>query len=159
MNNIDVLLAAFDEAWGHEWESLEAVLGGLTEAEASWQSAAYAGETQEEGWPPEGTILWQLAHLAHCKRYYAAMIGARAEASPPEVEPRTPQEGLAAALGALESAHKEQRAAIVAIGDDDLAAPTCGKMPLGEFLRMGTRHDAWHGAQIAVLRRLYRTRT
>jgi len=156
MTPLDVHLAALDDAWSHKWESLASVLSGLGEEEARWQAPAYADEAQEEGWPPEGTVLWHLAHLAHCKRYYASIVRARDDAEPPEVAARVPPADLAAERAALEAAHAEQREAIAAIGGDDLEKVACGKMPLGEFLTMTIRHDAWHGAQVAVLRRLYR---
>ena len=158
MTPLDVHLAAFDDAWAHRWESLTSVLDGVDDEEAAWQAPAYADQEREEGWPPEGTILWHIAHVAHCKRPYASVVRARADAEAPAVEPRVPVDGLAAERAALEEAHADQRAAIEAVGDDDLTAVACGKMPLGEFLAMATRHDAWHGAQIAVLRRLYKSR-
>ena len=156
MQALDVHLAALDDAWSHDWESLSAVLEGVTDEEAHWQAQAYAAEEQEGGWPPEGTILWHVAHLAHCKRYYAGIVRARAQATAPESEPRAPLPDFSAERKALEAAHAEQRAAYASIGDDDLTVKACGKMPLGEFLSMTVRHDAWHAAQIAVLRRLHR---
>ena len=157
MQALDVHLAALDDAWSHEWESLSTVLEGVGEEEARRQAPAYAAQALEEGWPPEGTILWHVAHLAHCKRYYAGIVRARAQATAPESEPRVALPDFGAERAALEAAHAEQRAAYASIGDDDLTLEACGKMPLGEFLSMTIRHDAWHAAQIAVLRRLHRT--
>ncbi len=158
MKELDVYLAAFDDAWSHKWESLQVVLGGVSDNEASWQARCYAGEKAEDGWPLPGTILWQVAHIAHCKRHYAAIIRARASARAPDIAPRRVLEDFAAEHESLVTAHAEQRGAIVGIGDDDLSAVVCGMRPLGEFLAMTIRHDSWHAAQIAVARRLYRAR-
>lgn len=158
MSAVAQLLEAFDHAWSHEWESLRAALEGVGEEEACWQAEAYADEEPEAGWPRPGTIAWQVAHLAHCKRHYADVIRARAASEPPPVTPRTPLSSFDEERAALEAAHAAERAAIAALDDDELPAMACGKMPLGAFLAMATRHDTWHAAQIVVLRRLYRTR-
>ena len=74
MTGIDTFLLQFDHAWGHDFESLAAALDGVTEEEAAWQAPAYAGAEREDGWPPPGSIHWQVAHVAHCKRYYTDLI-------------------------------------------------------------------------------------
>lgn len=158
MRALDAYLAAFDDAWSHAWESLSAVLEGVSEEEAYWQAPCYALDPVEDGWPSPGTIAWQIAHLAHCKGYYAAVIRDRAMNASPPTEPRTPLQGLPAERAALKAAHALQRDAMEEVGDEDLGQLASGKMPLGEFLAMTTRHDAWHAAQIALARRLYRTR-
>ena len=159
MSAYEAYVAAFRDVWSHAWESVSSVLEGVSEDEARWQAPAYADTEQEAGWPPEGTILWHIAHLAHCKRYYAAILEHRDEASPPEVEERTPLGTLAEELAALAEAQDAQLAALVACDGADWSAPAAGKMPLGEFVAMTTRHDAWHGGQIAMLRRLHRAET
>lgn len=156
MTAVNQILQVFDDAWSHKWESLASVLDGVTEAEACWQADAYAAEAPEAGWPLPGTIAWQVAHVAHCKRHYTDVIRARAESEAPAVEPRRPLSSFAEERAALEVAHTAQREAIASVPDADLPAVACGKMPLGEFLVMATRHDTWHAAQIAVVRRLYR---
>ncbi len=156
MTAVDQILQAFDNAWAHKWESLASVLEGVAEAEARWQADAYAAEAPEAGWPPPGTIAWQVAHVAHCKRHYTDVVRARADSEAPAVEPRVPLSSLAEERAALEAAHAAQREAIASVQDVDLPAVACGKMPLGEFLAMATRHDTWHAAQIAVVRRIYR---
>lgn len=158
MDAADVLRLAFDDAWGHKWESLTAALEGVTEDEAYWQAPAYAADEGEAGWPAPGTIAWQVAHIAHCKRYYETIVRHREDAEAPPVTPRENVDTFAAERAALDAAHAGQRAALAEVGADELAHVACGKMPLGEFIAMTTRHDAWHASQITVARRLYRTR-
>ena len=158
MNAVAVYLRQLDDAWAHRWESLTAVLEGVTEKEADWQAPAYAAEDREEGWPAPGTVRWQVAHIAHCKRYYTKFIRAPGVSERPPAEPRTPLATFAAEVGALEEAHAAQRTALAALRDADLEEPVGNGMPMAEFLAMAIRHDAWHGAQIAVARRLYRHR-
>jgi uncharacterized damage-inducible protein DinB len=145
------------EAWEHHWESLRGALAGVTEEEAAWQHEAYRAEEREEGWPPPGTILWQIAHVAHCKRFYTRVLEARGRTRP-EAEPRTPVNGLAAEVDALERAHRAQVAGIAALAEGDLERRVPTGMSVREFVAHQVRHDVWHAAQIAVARRLYRTR-
>ncbi|MDJ0972990.1 MAG: DinB family protein [Planctomycetota bacterium] len=156
MSAVDEHLQAFDHAWAHDFESIRSALDGVTDDEAYWQADAYADEDVEDGWPAPGTIAWQVAHLAHCKRHYAEFVRTRAAAEPPPVEPRTPLATFAEERAALDAAHAAQRAAIAAVDDADLTRVACGHVALGAFLAMATRHDAWHAGQIAVARRLYR---
>lgn len=158
MDAAAALLLAFDHAWGHAWESLTAVLDGVTEEEAYWQAPAYAADEPESGWPAPGTIAWQVAHIAHCKRYYASIVSHRRDAEPPPTAAHIARPDFAAERAELDAAHEAQRAALLEVTADELEASACGKMPLGEFIAMTTRHDAWHASQIAVARRLYRTR-
>jgi uncharacterized damage-inducible protein DinB len=153
-------LQTVDDAFGHPWESVSAALEGLTEAEACWQPPAYASEPVERDWPLPGTIAWHVAHLAHCKRYYTRIIEARGSSGTPAVEPRSPLGALEDELTALREAHARQRAAVAALAPGDLAVEVGEqrRMSLAEFLAMTTRHDVWHAAQIAVVRRLHRTR-
>ena len=146
MRAVDVFLPQFDEAWRHEWESLMPVLEGVTEAEAAWQAPCYRGETG-------GSILWHVAHVAHCKRAYTARILDR-PGTPVESEPSS----FADALRRLEESHAAQRDVIAALADEDLSRVLSNKMPLDEYLTSIIRHDIWHAAQIAVARRLWRTR-
>lgn len=87
MSGTAVLLRAFDDTWKHHAESIRAVLSGVTEEEASWQHHSYMHEIAVPGLPAPGTILWHLAHLEHCARHYAAVLGTR----PLEEEPATPR--------------------------------------------------------------------
>ena len=145
-----IFLAQLDGAWEHKWESLQGALEGVTEEEAAWQAPCYAKEEREEGWPPPGTILWQVAHIAHCKRYYRKVILHAGEERPP-VDARTPLATLAEELAALTEAHRAQRDAIASLTDEELQEHA-------DFLTHTIRHDTWHAAQIALARRLHRKR-
>lgn len=151
-------MKAFDDACRHAWESWRPSLDEVAEDEAYWQSSIYAGEPVEDGWPPPGTVVWHVAHLAHCKRYYAKALAGRAAAEMPDADARAPLADFAGELAALDAAHDRQRAVIRALRDDDLQAPVCGQRPVLDFVLSTTRHDTWHGGQIAVLRRAYRER-
>lgn len=152
MRAIDVFVRQITDARDHPWESLLPTIRELTEAEAAWQAPCYRAESDEAGWPANGSILWHLVHLAHCKQAYLAQLEGREN---PDFEP--PQ-GLDAALDRLSSLHDAQRDAIAALRDADLEREMPGGVRLDEFLTSTLRHDVWHAAQIAVARRLYRTR-
>ena len=155
---ITSLLAQFDDTWNYKWESLMDILEGVDEAEAQWQASCYADAEEEDGWPAKGSIAWQVAHLAHCKLHYTAYLrerGANERPTPPTYEPAA---DFAALRARLAQTHADQRAAMTTIANNELSLPMANGMDLAEFLRMTIRHDAWHGAQIAVARRLYRAR-
>ncbi|MGH7162891.1 MAG: DinB family protein [Planctomycetota bacterium] len=158
MSAIEAFLRQLDDAWGHAWESLESVLAGVGEEEAAWQAPCYRAEPREDGWPAPGTIRWQVAHLAHCKMHYTAILRERKRGESPPAPPWPPSPSWADDLRALEGAHAEQRDAVRAIPDGDLGMTVGAKMPLAAFLAMIARHDSWHGGQLALARRLYRTR-
>jgi hypothetical protein len=158
MGAVRELLRAFDHAWQHKWESLSAALEGVTEEEAAWQAPCYAKEPREEGWPAPGTIRWQVAHVAHCKRHYTMFLRAPGSTERPPAPPHVPVASFAEDVDELREAHAGQRGAILALRDDQLPLPVGNGMPLGEFLAMAVRHDTWHASQIAVARRLYRNR-
>jgi hypothetical protein len=158
MNGMDAFLTQLDHAWDHKFESVQAVLADVAEEEAAWQAPCYADEPPEEGWPLPGTVHWQVAHLAHCKRHYAEFVLRRREPDRPPVVPRPPNRTFAEELTELAAAHTALREAIAACTDDELDVVVGNGMPLREFLAMSTRHDTWHAGQIAVARRLYRTR-
>jgi hypothetical protein len=151
-------VTALQAAWDHRWESLGTALQGVTEEEAAHQAECYRGEPAEEGWPPPGTILWQVAHVAHSKRYYAALLERRGATERPEPEPRRPLRTLAEETAALAEAHEVQRASVRALREADLALALPNGMTVAELLAHQTRHDVWHAAQIVVARRLWRTR-
>ena len=158
MTELDTHLRHFDDGWSHRFESLTAVLQDLTDEEAFWQHPAYAGESPEEGWPPPGSVAWQVAHVAHCKRHYTDICLHAESEERPEVRPWTPCRTVAELLEVLGAAHREQREAIAGLGEDRLDLDAGNGMPYREFLAMCIRHDAWHAGQMAVARRLYRTR-
>lgn len=156
MNALQTLLQAMDHAWDHPFESLDYILYGLDEEEALWRAQAWQAEPREEGFPPPGTILFHLVHLAHCKGFYAQVL--RQLPAKPQ-DPTPPQaETLAQALAVLEDAHTELRAALAELAPESVTAKIFNGKTVSEFVHGTVRHDAWHGGQIAVLRRLYRTR-
>ncbi|MGE0432619.1 MAG: DinB family protein [Planctomycetota bacterium] len=158
MKATDILLMEFDHAWRHDWECLYDAVAGLTEAEADWQAAAYRKVPREEGWPLPGSVRWQVAHIAHCKRYYTAMLRAIGKPDRPPEVPREPCETLDDELSGLRDAHAAQRAAIAALGESDLARLVPNGVTAAEFVVTCTRHDIWHAGQIVVARRLWRER-
>ena len=156
MGQIDVFLQQFDDAWSHSFESVTAALDGVTDDEAAWQAPCYRDEKHEDGWPAPGTIRWQVCHLAHCKRHYTDFLLQAGQSDRPQVRPWQPLPTFRAERDALVAAHETQRRAIVELGDDRLDLIAGNDMPFREFLAMFTRHDIWHAAQIALVRRLYR---
>jgi len=151
MRSVDAFLLSLDNAWEHDWESLMSVLAGVTEEEAGWQAPCYATEPRSDAAPPPGSIRWQVTHLAFYKREYTAQLLGDEEAPSPELPERstaTYEEDLAD----LRRAHLAERAAMAALGDDDLTPD------MADFLTNIIRHDVWHGGQIALARRLFRTR-
>ncbi|MGE0192793.1 MAG: DinB family protein [Planctomycetota bacterium] len=155
MDGVRVALEALDDAWSHPFESLQAALADLGEAEAEFQPAAWSAEPREEGWPAPGTVRWQIAHLAHCKRHYADIVKGL-DAPAPAPRPRVALPTLAEELDALAAAHGEEREAFAGLRPADLELVAGGNMPMREFLAMATRHDSWHASQIVLLRRLFR---
>ena len=159
MTAIAALLASFDDAWGHAWESVASVLGDLEDREAFWQSPAYADVPPEDGWPPPGSVAWHVAHLAHCKRYYTRILLREGHPGRPKDKAWTPLATVAELTEALQSAHAAQRAALAALGDADLCETAGNGTSFREFVSITTRHDTWHAGQIAVARRLFRGRS
>jgi uncharacterized damage-inducible protein DinB len=150
MRRIDVFLLQLDGAWQHRWESLAPLLDGITEEEARWQAPCYRMEPEEQ--PKAGTIHGQVEHLIRCKREYTAAI----RRVPPGRH--APAATFRESVGRLLEAHRAEREAIASLADGDLDLPAEGGMSVAEFLASIIRHDIWHAAQIAVARRLWRTR-
>ncbi|MDF1729482.1 MAG: DinB family protein [Planctomycetota bacterium] len=147
----------FDDAWEHSWESLKEALHGVDEAEAAHVPADYDGEDREEGWPAPGSILWQVAHLGHCKAYYTALIAKRGSTpGNPDAEALVPRDSFVEHLRALQEIHANQRAAIAGLTQEDMELKVGNGMLLPEFLSMIIRHDIWHASQVAVARRAWR---
>jgi hypothetical protein len=150
------LLAAFDDAWSHKWESFEGVTKDLTEEEVQFQHPAYVDEKQEDGWPLPGTILWQLVHIEYWYTYYIECLERPTDTSStlPQVNAKST---LAEAMQQLLATRKTLRDRIHDLPDEGLDFMLLGRIRTGEFIRMIIRHDAWHSSQIAVARRLYRS--
>ncbi len=152
------LLRMLDETWDHRDESVITALKHVAPDEALWQHPAYAAEEQMPRMPAPGTILWQIAHLAHSAQHYAAILRRR----PVSEEPRTPPPSasrLSDLLASMERAHAELRAEMAGLSERDLSQECARGMDVEEFLRMVIRHATWHAGQIVVLRRLYRQRS
>ena len=151
------LLASFDDAWSHKWESFDSAMNGLTDEEARYQSPIYPDATASADEPPNGTILWHLVHLAQCYQDYAALIIQRPSRPP---EPPPPQ--VTSVMEAIDVAKRSRaalRAAIATLSESELEEKICNGETLTEFIRTRTRHDTWHIAQMVVARRLYKMRT
>lgn len=151
------LLAAFHDAWSHKWESFELVTRDLTDAEVEFQHAAYANEKQEDGWPKPGTILWQLVHIEYWYRYYIDCLENPMN-EPSSFPPPNSATNLAEATERLLATRRTLGHRIHDLPDEGLDIMMKGRLRTGEFIRMIIRHDSWHSSQIAVARRLYRTR-
>ena len=158
MRAVDVLLLSFDHAWAHRWESFAAVLDGVHPDEAGWQAPAYGDAEVEARWPLPGSIHWQVAHTAHCKRHYAELLTQRDRAGRPPEPVREQALTFDEDLALLRHVHARQREAIAALTDADLDGRVGNAMNVAEFIAMTIRHDVWHASQIAVARRLYRNR-
>ena len=151
MNAVEMLLVAFDDAFGHRWESLRDALDGVTDEVSRWQPPAYADEPHAEGVGVPGTIAWHVHHLLHCHRHYAEALDQR------PARPKTPPPGempWPTVKVALQSANAELRKRIAALTPDDLDQPCRNDDRVGSFVAMFTRHVAWHAGQIKLMRRL-----
>ena len=148
------LLAAFDDAWSHRWESFEANLKNLTDDEAAYQSPTYSNESRDLREPPNGTILWHLIHVGQCYLHYSGMISER-PVRPPEPEP--PQVNtVSEAIESLKQIRSEFRSIVAMLGEEQLSEKVANGDTVQEFIRTCIRHEVWHIAQMAMARRLYR---
>lgn len=150
----DELLAAFDDALSYQWESVEAALRDVSDLDAWYQHPAYLGEPTDDGYPPAGTIMWQVVHLAHCYRYYRANIIERPNAVDDPPTPRATT--LDEAIAELRRYRSELRETIASLRDEDFAERLKNYESISEQMRMMIRHDAWHAGQIVVIKRLHR---
>ncbi|HEY3874559.1 MAG TPA: DinB family protein, partial [Candidatus Kapabacteria bacterium] len=152
------LLAAYDDAWDAElnWESLGGILKNITEDEAQFQHSIYSDVPQEPGFPPNGTMLWHIAHLTHCYRWYKAAIEERPNA-PKDFDPIVVTD-LQDAIQNLKRYRDELRETIANVPEQALKEMLYYKQPVATLARSTVRHDAWHGGQIALAKRLYRNR-
>lgn len=126
--------------------SLVHVVESVTPEQAAWRPA--------QG----GHSIWELVHhLAYSKRQAAARLrGERSGWDDAEAWVATPAAPDAAAwaaeVAALKAAHAGWAAAVAAL-DGAVWARGPADKDLDQVLQL-TLHDAWHGGQIAVLRRL-----
>lgn len=146
-------LLHLDHAWEHAWEALHPLLQDVTEAEAAWRPPNYTESAEEADGALPGSIAWHVEHLASCKRSYAATFRGEDGKAARGIRPAA---RFSDHLEALRSAHTALRAAIAGLGDrpgDDALSP---HVTVEGFIAAVTRHDVWHGGQIAMLRRMYR---
>ena len=157
MTQVTLLLKAFDDTWSHEGESLRPLLEGVTDHEAAWQHESYVDAQDAKGLTQPGTIRWHVGHLEQCSRRYVQILRTRPVAENPVI-PAPALTTLSDMVHRFETVRHELRAEIARIEDADLTAPCRAAMTFDEFVLMVIPHEAWHAGQIAVIRRLYRTR-
>ncbi len=154
MTQKEELLTAFDEAWSFKWESIESVLGDISNEEALYQHPSYANLQQEESHPPPGTILTLLVHLTDCYGYYRALIIHRPEML--NVPAPLEASNMKVAMVNLALRRLELREAIDSLAEQQLEEKIYNHKSVAQLIRMLIRHDAWHSGQIALIKRLYR---
>ncbi len=154
MTTKEYLLASFDDAWSHDWESYESKFADLSEEEAYYQSPVYAADEKDETMPPSGTILWHLVHLGQCWDHYGQAIAQRPKSVP---EPEPPQvTSLADALKQVKAIRARFRTVIEGISEERLSEKMANGRAVIDFCRAAIRHETWHIGQMAVARRLYK---
>ena len=156
MNSIDLLLDQFDAAWKHKWESILAALDQTTEEEALWQPPGYDVDVVNKGCPRNGSVLWQITHIAASKRGYLEFIKHRASRRVP-YSSRTPECSFAAEMEYLKKTQAELRDTLSHLTDIDLVEEVlwCEEtLPLYQYVNMIIRHDLWHAGQIRAVRSL-----
>lgn len=152
---VDTHVAHLEHASDHEWESLRSVLEGVSDEEAAWQAPCYAAEGDASAGFRTGTIHWHVWHLAGCKRGYAALY--RNDSAAVVVPDPLPE--FRAEYRRLIDEHREQVRALSKLTDEDIERSDDKGPTLGEEIAAHVRHDVWHGGQIALIRRLYRSRS
>lgn len=157
MGRKDEVLAAFDDSWRYRWESLDKKLEDVTDEEARYQHAMYADLPVEAEHPPEGTILWNLVHLANVYRWYRMVMSERP--NEPTVADLPLAKSLEEARTNLSESRQLFRDYVASLTEEQLDEKHFdGRTPL-LITRMMPRHDAWHTANITIIRRLYRARS
>ncbi|MCB0712098.1 MAG: DinB family protein [Ignavibacteriae bacterium] len=157
MTAINLALQLFDDSWAHNYESIHSALDDLTEDEAQWQHSSYAGIETEQNLPLPGSILWHIAHIEYYAKVYASILRNRPVSEYPDLPPSTAST-LPELRSAMNVALQELRDAIAALHDEDLESNCIAEASVAEFLGLVMRHQTWHSGEIAVARRLYRTR-
>ena len=156
MTRKEELLAGYDDVGSHRWESMDSIFKNISEEEATYQHDSYLTAERYPGDPLPGTILWYVHHLAHCYRHYIDVITQHPikpeDPSPPAIVPFDQM------LVVMRGSRQALRDAVAAVPEDALDEKVYNGDSIAMFVRMVTRHDAWHLGQIAVARRLYRTR-
>lgn len=153
-DRITQLLAELDLANDREgwFAPLAHGLRGVTAAQAAWQAA-----------PGTNTIWQTVNHLA----FWKGLVARRMQGAPRSDEridndatfgtPGDPADeaGWQSTVAGLQAAHAALREAIAAREDADLDQPLPeDREPLGQTLLGLVGHDAYHGGQILLLRKL-----
>jgi hypothetical protein len=150
---VQLLLRALDTGYDHKsWHGpiLKGSLRGISAEEAAWRPA------------PHRHNVWELAiHAAYWK--YAVLHRLRREVRFPlkgrDWFPRPEGEISEAAwkadLKILEQIHRDLRAAVAALRDEDLdKTPDGSKRPVQDLVLGAAYHDIYHAGQIQLLKRL-----
>jgi hypothetical protein len=169
---LPLILSGYDDAW----ERLDARLAGLTDDEYLWEpvtggwSVRQVGGTWLVDWQdpepdpaPVTTIAWRLWHLASdCLADY---LRASDVPRPVAVTGRDWHGTAEPALADLRSAATAFRSAMAGLGEDGIWAemgPRWGpfaQSPWAALVVHATDELAHHGAEIALLRDLYRSQS
>ena len=157
---VQSLLLTMSHAWDHPWESLRGVLDGVTEEEAAFSAEAYRDLWSDDSVPRAGSIHAQVNHLTGCKLYYISVIPhVLGEGTALREDDRVaPEPTFAAEFARLEEVRAREFDQLATLTEDDLDRTTPGGTSLLEFIAATIRHDSWHAGQIAVARRLFRSR-
>lgn len=151
------LLAGFDAALDHAWESLETALAGLSPEEARYRPDGYEDAPQEPGWPLPGSALWHIVHLAECYHTYSEGIRSRPRAGGSgSGRAFVPASELTAAVSDLRRERATLREVIAVLTESELGDPLKSGRTVAELIRASIRHDAWHGGMIVMARRMWR---
>ena len=167
VTTVDVLAREMAETH----DELTQTLSGLTDAEFAWEpvDGSWRVFRNDEGrWtydyaipdpkpPPFTTIGWRLVHIALCKVMYHEWSFGPRELTFITIE--TPGD-VAASLATLERGHGLLAEDLASLNDDDLEGRVLTnwgeEWPTWRIFTTMTDHDRHHGAEIGVLRDLYR---
>lgn len=150
------LLTTFDDTCDHRWESFALVMKDVDQDMARYQHPIYSSEADREYNTKKGSIVWHIAHLAHCQLQYADVITGRPEVP---TEPPSPNiNSLEAALEQITLSRAKLRSAIESVSEDELSDKVCSGDTVAGYIQTILRHDAWHFGQMAVVKRLYRSK-
>jgi len=150
---VQILLRALDTGYDHKsWHGpiLKGSLRGISPEEAAWRPA------------PKRHNVWELAvHAAYWK--YSVLHRLRPEVRFPlkgsnwfpRLEGEISETAWKADLRILEQIHRDLRAAVAALRDEDLETVPQGSKKAVRDLVLGVAyHDIYHAGQIQLLKRL-----
>ena len=166
---VDLLSRQLDEAYRMIRDRVE----GLSEDEFWWEPVpgCWTVRLQDNGrWAadyeepdpdpaPFTTIAWRLVHVAECKLMYHEYAFGPGKLVWPDLDsPHTPDE----AIRALEDGQRLLAADLETLKDEDLGQPRPTnwgeKWPTWRIFWTMIHHDLHHGAEVGMLRDLYRLR-